>query len=263
MSQRSNYVFEGRITAEQPLATCSKDLLDREGGKNKPVPVPHTQTAQGPRLMFPATGLRGTLRRRVRDVVRQRVIEITGKDKPFDLDTHYMLTLGGIKGSGEEDKTSVLRIQEVRDSNPLLNLFGAGDAGTVGFMSGRLSVGNAICDEASEPAIFSGARADDLYRDPDQLAFMGDADLMNLADRSKGNRARSQLKAQRSQLTRDYYTAKAEQASNNRLDAIQSQMAEVDAEMDRIKAETGSDNSVSMPLAGWQAIPVGARMSHR
>jgi len=37
----THYVLEGEIKAEQPLATCSAALKEAEGGKGKPIPVPH------------------------------------------------------------------------------------------------------------------------------------------------------------------------------------------------------------------------------
>lgn len=263
MNQYRTFVLEGRMVAEQPLATCSKDLLDREGAKNKPVPVPSTQTALGKRLFFPATGIRGGLRRAARDVVRDHVIEATGNTKPFDLDTHYMLTLGGIKGSGEEDRTSISMIHEVRDKNPLLNLFGAGDAGSIGFLAGRLSVGNALCEDASEPVIFSGARSDDLYRDKDQVAYLSEADLLQLTDRAQATRQRSQIKNKISSLRRHYYKSSRDGASETELAAITTDVDALEQQLVDMKSDDISDNSVGMPLAGWQAIPQGARMSHR
>lgn len=259
----SNFVLEGNLVAEQPLATCSKDLLDREGKKNQPVPVPHTQTAQGKRLMFPASGIRGTLRRRVRDVIRDRVIELTGDPQPFSLETHYMLTLGGIKGSGEEDKTAIQRIHETRISNPLLNLFGAGDAGTLGFMAGRLGVGNAICKDAMEPVIFSGARTDDVYRDADQATFLSDADLLQLTEQSAGNRQLSRLKAEARKLESQIYRMRSQDAADSEIQAVRDQITSLEKEMDDIRESSGSKNSIGMPLAGWQAIPQGAQMDHR
>lgn len=256
------YVFEGRLVAEQPLATCSKDLLDREGKKNQPTPIPTTQTAQGERLMFPASGIRGGLRRACRDVVRECVINKTGNDKPFDLDTHFLLSLGGIKGAGEEDKASVTRIAELRTQNPLINLFGAGDAGTAGFVSGRLGVGNAICEEPLEPVVFSGARSDDIYRDPDQADFLSNADLIRLTDMASGNRELSRLKAEATKLRRSFYEAR-ESGNAESVQTISDQMDALDTKMASIREESGSKNSVGMPLAGWKAIPQGAVMGQR
>ncbi|MGO1603243.1 MAG: hypothetical protein ACTHXU_12665 [Halomonas sp.] len=261
MSQKT-YIFEGRLVAEQPLATCSKDLLDREGKKNQPTPIPTTQTAMGERLLFPASGLRGGLRRACRDVVRECVINSTGNDKPFDLDTHFMLSLGGIKGAGEEDKASVTRIADLRKQNPLINLFGAGDAGTAGFVSGRLGIGNAICEEPLEPVIFSGARLDDIYRDPDQADFLSNADLIRLTDMASGNRELSRLKAEATKLKRSFYEAR-ESGNAESVQAITDQLDTLETKMAGIREESGSKNSIGMPLAGWKAIPQGATMTQR
>lgn len=258
----STYIFEGYLVAEQPLATCSKDLLEREGKKNQPTPIPTTQTAQGLRLMFPASGLRGGLRRACRDVVRDCVIEKTGNDKPFDLDSHFLLSLGGIKGSGEEDKSSVTRIAELRTQNPLVNLFGAGDAGTAGFVSGRLGIGNAICEEPLEPVIFSGARSDDVYHDPDQAEYLSDADLLRLTDMASGNRELSRMKAEATKLKRSYYEAR-EKGDTSASESIQQQLEALDQKMASTRQESGSKNSIGMPLAGWKAIPQGARLAQR
>ncbi len=126
------FVIEGTVTSEQPLATCSKDLRDIEGVDLKPTPVPSTTIGKGQRLMFPGSGLRATLRRAARDVVRKRVISLTGNAKPFSLDQHYFLTLGGIKGAGKQERGGVAMMAACRAANPLISMFGAGDAGVAG-----------------------------------------------------------------------------------------------------------------------------------
>lgn len=73
--ERANYIFEGTMVAEQPLATCSAALNESNGGKGKPLPVPSVTTPKGIRLMFPATGIRGKLRRALRDILRAKLIE--------------------------------------------------------------------------------------------------------------------------------------------------------------------------------------------
>ncbi|MCF6783736.1 hypothetical protein [Stutzerimonas stutzeri] len=261
--QRANYIFEGTMTAEQPLATCSAALNEAYGAKGKPLPVPFIDTPKGRRLMFPASGIRGKLRRALRDVLRAKLIERTGNEKPLSLDEHYLLTLGGIKGKGDTDRSTVAMEKQWRESNVLLSLFGAGDAGVLGFMQGRLAIGNAICSDVSEPAIFSGARTDDLYRDKGQIAYLSDEDVELLISRAKGNRDASVVK--RDLAAKEKALKVAQRAKDDELS--QSLSAEVDAlkaEIDSIKTQSGAgDNSVGMPLAGWQAIPQGAVMEHR
>ena len=84
----------------------------------------------GEYLYFPATGIRGALRRAARDVLRQIIIDKTGNPTPLSRPTLF-LTLGGIKGSGDMDRSTVADENHWRNANPLLSLFGAGDAGVL------------------------------------------------------------------------------------------------------------------------------------
>lgn len=259
----SNFILQGFITSEQPLATCSKDLLDREGEKNKPIPVPSINTALGKRLMYPATGLRGKLRRAARDVVREDVVRLTGNEKPFSLDVHYLLTLGGIKGEGAQDRASVAHEAEWRVKNPLLSMFGAGDAGALSFVQGRLGVGNAICNDVCDPMIFSGARTDDLYRDKSQVSFLSDADVQSLVARAKGGKNQSDVKAQIKGLEADIKKARRA-GDGEKVAELEGRVEALNAEKSAIKESSGTDDvSIGMPLAGWQAIPPGQVMDQK
>lgn len=258
----THYVLEGEIKAEQPLATCSAALKEAEGGKGKPIPVPHMQTPEGKRLYFPATGIRGKLRRSLRDILRANEIQRTGNAKPLSLDQHYLLTLGGIKGSGETDKASVDQEALWRERNVLLSLFGAGDAGYMGMVHGRLAVGNAICETVSQPHIFSGVRSDDLYRDRSQIEFLSPADISALVAQSQGNRDASAIKREIAALDKARKAARTAKETD-RVDALSAQIEQLETDMQNVKTETGAKMSVGMPLDGWQAIPVGAVMRHR
>lgn len=263
MNKLVTYVAEGHLKAVAPLATCSKDLKDREGRDNQPMPVPTTTTELGKRLMFPATGIRGALRRRARDVLRHAVMAATNNETPFTLDEHYFLTLGGIKGEGAQDRSTVAMEAAWRKKNPLLSLFGAGDAGVLGFVQGHLSVGNAVARDASEPVIFSGVRTDDLYRDKSQIRFLSDDDIASLVSRAKGGRDRSALQNELKAVERDQKKAQRE-ANATLAEELRAKADLLKKQVESVKAESGaSDVSVGMPLAGWQAIPQGTVMDHR
>ena len=256
------FVLEGSLTAEAPLATCSLELNEREGRDNKPKPIPSTMTPLGKRLMFPSSGIRGALRRRARDVLRNIVIEKTGNPTPFTLDEHYFLTLGGVKGSGAQERSTVAMEAEWRRKNPLLSLFGAGDAGVLDFVQGHLSVGNAVAESVEEPVIFSGSRTDDIYRDKSQIRYLSDEDIASLVSRAKGGKDRSALQAELKTLERDLKKAKSgkkEEADDlqARVDALKSQISQV------IDTSGTSEVSLGRPLPGWQAIPQGCLMNHR
>ena len=264
------YILEGTLVSDQPLATCSKDLKDTHEAKNKnsstpaspSVPVPSMRTNNGTRLYFPATGIRGSLRRACRDLVRNHVIKTTGNTTPFSLDEHYMLTLGGIKDSKESDKKTVAEEARWRELNPLLSLFGAGAAGHLGFVEGHLHVGNAITEEPCEPTTFSGARTDDLYRDKSQLRYFSEEDILSLVGRSQGNRDRSKLDKELKSAQKALTAAKAK-GLTAAIDEASSKVEGLKSQIEGIKEASGTgDVSVGMPLAGYQAIPQGERLQH-
>ena len=259
------FIFDGTINSDQPLATCSKDLKDSheaKHGKNTPIPVPSMPTSSGTRLYFPATGIRASLRRACRDVIRNHVIASTGNPTPFSLDVHYLLTLGGVKGSDETDTKTVADEARWRDLNPLLSLFGAGAAGFLGFVEGHLHVGNAITEEPCEPTTFSGARTDDLYRDKSQLRYFSDEDILELIGRSIGNKSRSKLDADLKTAKKALSAAKIK-GGDAAIDAASKKVEDLTAQIASVKEASGAgDVSVGMPLAGYQAIPQGERMQH-
>lgn len=262
MPTPNTYLFIGSITAEQPLATCSKDLNDREGGDRLPTPVPHTQTAAGDCLYFPGTGIRGTLRRKALNVIHDILVEHTGQSTPLSLDQHYLLTLGGIKGSGATERSSVLHMDYWLARNPLLAAFGAGDGGALGFVTGHLQVGNAFADPSVKPAIFSGARTDTFYRNAETIKRLSDADVETLVCRAKGGREKSIIAAEVKTLMAQL--RKHKDKSIPEAVEISRRLEELEAEAARVKEESGtSDVSIGMPLAGYKAIPQGSKLSHR
>jgi hypothetical protein len=259
------HLLIGRLFSEQPLATCSKDLKDSyeaRHGANRPIPVPVMATARGSRLYFPATGIRASLRRSCRDVIRSHVIASTGDKTPFSLDEHYLLTLGGIKSSGEGDRASIAEEARWRGLNPLLSLFGAGAAGFLGFVEGHLHVGNAITEEPCDPVSFSGARTDDLYRDKTQIRYLSDDDISALIARSRGNKSRSNLNGELNTAKKALRSAKSK-GSESEIAAAEAVIAQLEAQIKLALAESGAgDVSVGMPLAGYQAIPQGVKLDH-
>lgn len=250
-----NFIFEGHITAESPLACCPKNWADlSKKPKGLPLPIPKIMyRGDYRRLCFPASSLRGTLRRHTRDIVREYMIDLTGQDKPFTLTDHYWLTLGGIKQSGKEDKASVLDMEQTRAQNPLISLFGAGDP----FIAGHLSIGYAVAIESISPVVLAGVRTDDLKRSPDQLRFLKTGEVDQMIEQAQGN-------ARRAQLQKDIDALKIEIKKADKADkvALKESLAVMEGDLKAQKEETG-DVSIGMPLAGWEAIPEGTQLHHR
>lgn len=260
-----NVLFEGRIVSEQPLATCSKDLADSRRSSSDPIPVPSMMTGKGNRLYFPATGLRGGWRRALHHLMREHLIAITGNPTPLNINDHYVSTIGGVKGSGEANKASVMHLAKARESNPLLSLFGAGDAGALGFVRGKINIGNAIVadDYANIPAVhFSGARSDEFFRSPEQTKYLSTDDLDKLLRQGLANRERSKLQGQIDAKKRQLKSIK-DRASDEYV-ALDAEIKQLDAQAKSVVKEAeGSDNSVGMPLAGFLAIPPMVEMDHK
>ncbi len=258
---QSTYIIKGTIESVQPLATASKDLVDfgkKVYGANTPVPVPSFDNESGKHLYFPATGLRGALRRALRDVLRNNLIERGGNG--LLLDEHYLLTLGGIKGSGAEQRSTVKMEEEWRKRNVLLSLFGAGDAGVLNFVSGKSSVSNAICSNSVKPMNISGARTDDLFRNREGLSFLVDSEVNELIARAEGNSKASAIRKQISAKEVELRKAKREDMD---VSGIEAELSTLNEKLEKtLKDSNASSVSVGMPLAGFQAIPPFTAMDH-
>ena len=216
-------IFEGNVMAEQALATCSADLA-KTAKKHGPTPIPVLTTAEGDYLYFPATGLRGGLRRAACRVAQN--VMGNGAPAPLDLQTYYMLTIGGITGPDKGTDYQPDAVASARAKNPLVSLFGANNFCGLGFVAGRLSMGNAIARQNTvdlPPMQFSGARADDFRRTPEATEGLNDKGRDELSDARKAFAERN--------------------------------------DKEKEKAE-GTVMSPGRPLAGWLAIPPRSELAH-
>ena len=122
------FVIEGNHPQRATFGyLLKKDLLEMEGADLKPTPVPHRPpSARGGCSCFPVLDCAPLSAVRRATSCAKRVIGLTGNAKPFSLDQHYFLTLGGIKGSGKLERGSVAMMAAFRSGNPLISMFGAG-----------------------------------------------------------------------------------------------------------------------------------------
>lgn len=260
----NTYVLSGFLHADEPLATCSKDLKDREG-KDKPTPIPFQTTSNGTVYYFPSSGIRGSMRRAASDVILEKTIERTGDPKPFTLDEHYAMVLGGVKGSETLERIGITMVEEWLSKNPLLSVFGAGDGGILGFVEGKLSVGSAYCEPGVEPTIYSGARTDEFYRKPERVKYLSDEDVELLVGRSiainLSGKVKKEIKALQAEIKK--LSRSTESEDIDRVLQLKSQVAEMEADRNSDLEAAGSKSvGVGMPLVGYKAIPRGERLEH-
>lgn len=253
---RYTLILTGTVESQSPISivppSWSKKTPDRT-----PMMIPKMPRLVEGRYIdvpyIPATTLRGRIRRCARDVVRDAVIAKTGNPKPFDLDTAYFLTLGGIKDKGSEDKRTVALEQQWRNQNPLLSLFGSGAP----FVEGRASIGNAVPAIAVPIMAVDGVRSDDFRRSPNEIRFLNDADVSELIRRQTGNQTRSAVNADLKTLKRSL-----KNTTGDEREALVAKIAATEAELDAQEKSTGAV-SVGMPLSGYEAIPPNVQMQHR
>ena len=250
-------VFRGELQAESPIAINPPDIRKKRGSDQpQTLPVMSVFLDHGyvETVYIPASSIRGALRRCALQVVRDALIAASGERTPLDLETHYFLSIGGVKGREKEDKLNLTKQMERRRRNPLISLFGAGDP----WVQGRLCTHSAIPKTpltlAATPVI-NGVRSDDFMRSPDRLTFMAPDQV------ARWLLMREQTSEVAAVKTRSRQLRRAIAQANRNGDASQAQ--DLAEELKQAEGTIHSSaNPVNLPLAGYHAIPKGARMDH-
>lgn len=269
MSQKQTYRFEGTMTAVTGLTVTRPDdafaspknsqlklsskagRLPRLGPQREDVPV-----------YFPATSLRGAIRRAGRNLIRRAVIRETENDTPWSVDTHYMLSQGvDTTNKTLKEKTSGAIGAEtgLRDVNPFLSLFGRWK------LPGHFCIDNAVPEEFDCVYVEGrGARSNDMVRTPEQVHFLDASEAKRLKTMleqdSLAAEETGEVDSQIKDLKRQY--AKTEDADER--SEINEQVKALEARKKDIKAaKEGSQESIQRPIEGFEAIRPGTRMSHR
>jgi len=250
------YIGTGVIRTVTPFATCSADQAKAAGDGATPLPVMWLDNAR--HGVIPSTGIKGGMfRRPAYSYIREAIIDLYGDPKPFTLAVFYFNTIGGIKSKEENKPNNAEDILYWRDKNPMLSVFGAGAAGDLNMVPGRLCVGNAITKKPMREYVSSGARKDDFQNDKYELEFMADEEVAKYQLQQLMTKAKSKNSKKITDLE-----AKVEKAkSKEDYDTV----AELELQIDEAYKDQKSNpdkNSVAMPLSGWKAIPQGVELDH-
>ena len=267
--QRQTFRFKGTITSVTGLTVTRPDdtfasptgspiRLSRKAGR---LPRMGPMIEQSP-CYFPATSLRGAIRRAGRNLVRRAVIQNTGEQTPWSVDTHYMLTQGvdtTNKTLAEKTSGAIGVEKPLREENPLLSLFGRWK------LPGHLGIDNAIPENTDCLYVEGrGARSNDFNRDPDQIQFL-DADE---ATRLKRMLEQDALAAEETGDLDDQIKVLKKDVrgldDDDEKKEIQEQIKALEALKKAVKlAKDGSQESIQRPIEGFEAIQPGTRMQHR
>lgn len=259
MTKTYTLVLDGSITAVTPLATCpprteAEKRLDMRD-KNPPARLPRMTLGASETVYFPGSGLRGKLRRHAMTVVRNA---LQGDGAPvFTLDDHYFNVIGGIKDKGADSKADIVAAAKLRDANPLISLFGSMAQHT----AGRLMVGHAVPDQATEPDVFTGVRSDDMERTPDNLNFLSPDEQEKWLAMSEEGASNSKAKAELKNV--ETALRKATQKAKGDLEAA-TEVATLAAKRDALKAQVEAAGvNIKQVLSGYEAIPQGTVLKNR
>lgn len=247
------YILRGVITARQPLATCGPSL-SKSVKTSEPKPVPTMACATGKFMFMPGSGIRSKLRGALLSVVREAYRDNTGNATPFSVDDHAVLRIGGVKQGGTEIGATAMEMAELRETNPIISLFGAATP----WVTGKLHVGCAIDEKAMGgtygPITVDGVRNDPVRRDAEAVEFIDPATMDSYFEQLALIKANSLRKAELDTLTKAFFEAKREKRTADQ--------AAIDVKRKAIEKAIKANAAVSaqMPLSGYEAIPTGATL---
>lgn len=263
MNDRYTLVLEGVITAEEPLTTSPptpKNALKPDHSALPRIPLGGGDVTELTPY-FPGGGLRGVLRRRAFDEARSR-------GESYSLRDYNYIVIGGVKGrkddpTAADDKADLLKSLEMRERNPLVGLFGAGDP----WATGCLAVGHAIPEKKIEPTLITGMRRDDFARGGEQLGLLSPEEQARWLETAQNNSKRSKLTSEIEAIDKKLGVgvkgrARRVELPAEEMEALSKTRALRQAELDGL-GETVSSVSTQLPLAGYEVIPPGTRLNQR
>ncbi len=242
--------FRGELTTESPFVTSRpKHPLDKKNGLKH---LPRLPVFEGEsiveKVFVPGSGIKGKLRRVAEEMLREVFVTATGDDRPFDLDTRYLLRIGGTKGQEKDSPVDMIEVSNLRAKNPLLSVFGA-----MGLhMPGKLAVGHAMAGVSLDDiGVTAGARHDDFTRDVSLLGTLPPAEIQKWKAIKIATAERSEAKRMLRDLKKKVVTVSDPEEKA----ALNEEIRIID---DNIKGV-----SIQQPLDGYESIPQGVVMPHR
>ena len=249
------YLFTGTLLTLEPLAFSPPGHRGADHRSLLPrMPVP---SAAGPvdTVYLAGSTLRGAYRHACAEVWLERAGAVT-------LQRFLELTVGGVKGSGEEPRVGLTERAAYLERDPFLALFGAGRS-PIGWIHGRLDVGAALPDEPTQPVLVTGARGD-ATAEPMLLDALDADGRAAVLEGLEANRRRSRAAAEGRALSRRIREARRASEETTALERALDAARTAERDAASVQSQRlGSDVSLQMPLPGYEAIPPGTVLGHR
>ena len=249
------YLFTGTLITLEPLAFSPPGQRGADHRSRLPrMPVP---SAAGPVDTVYLSG--STIRGAYRHACAAAWLE---REETVTLQRFLELTVGGVKGSGEEPRVGLSERAAYLEGDPFLALFGAGRS-PIGWIHGRLDVGAALPDEPTQPVVLSGARGD-ATAEPMLLDALDAHGRAAVLEGLEANRRRSRAAAEASALERHIREARRASEETTALERALDAARTTERDAAALQSQhLGSDVSLQMPLPGYEAIPPGTVLGHR
>jgi CRISPR type IV-associated protein Csf2 len=254
MSETVKMVMEGHIYPQTPLATSppnapeprDPDIPSSAQMSGMPfMRVYQHETQEHVRVpYFPASGLRGRIRRAARDVLAN------GLGEPWSLELHRILSVGGTQHAGHSVHIDVEEYFRQLKSNAFLGLFGAS---VPSWVEGELSVSPAIPDLQGglRPDNIVGVRTDSIERNPSETQLLT-ADALQKYKRIKELfAAKAELEQQKAQAAKD--------KDNEKQQELDEQIKPLSRELKELQGGETQEKQIT----GYQAIPPGTPLRQR
>jgi len=247
--------FLGHLTAEAPIQVSYPDM----DGK-----LP--RTPHGEALLNGGT-LRGPLRKSALRAMRRLLANAKGVPEKglLSLTDEYMLGSGidRTRAVNNEKAEGVDPVGEqlLRELNPLLSLFGRWN------LPSRLEASELRTDGGNVMTVGQGVRHDQFARDPESVEVLSDDDRDALLREARSARESAvAIEEIRREIakTKRAYGAAADSGDKAETKRLGTQLNELQEKEKAVRAEReGAEHSIQHPLAGFEAIAPGSRLSAR
>ena len=270
MSQ--NYInleLRGFITTVEPFANSPIDCKVEVGPDKGMQKLPRI----GGKPFIAASAIRGMLRR----AAALEAVERFPKGKVEYVDW-LLFAVGGVKGSKKGKGCDPEIRHNYIENNPLVALFGAGEAaglsGNIGGMIGsKLHIAHAITLDGDiipkkGNGVVGGAR---FHENTSPILREVVEDIDSIREFNRVNHERATLENEIERLQRELRSAKRDGAGEKipaneqrkREQELKDKKDALTGKKEEMKTQFGTDNSIGMPLTGYEVIPAGKEIRHR
>ena len=200
---------------------------------------------------LPATTVRGFLRRAI---VTDAMSKAAAEGKPYTLQKAYADLIGQDAESEKSEGIDLIKLRQVRDTNPVLDLFGSG----LGIKS-RLLVSHFLPTSNVLPEAFSGVLKD--LEDTDGVVeLLNPTDRETYFGRNDANSRRASAGVVVKKIETQVRKAKKDKADTADLEKA---LAEAKATESKYAAEMGEMTNSSRTLISYWALPAGIELKGR